>query len=426
MIMVLSLLVLVLVGCSSGGSPKDTSGDPSAPGETGDPSDPLTSGYDGDSKVIGEWDDFGGSSGGSGGNNTPQAGQLTASEWSDLHNYDFYLHLFQSTQASEKGIFSDYYDMGYFDTLNLVTVLVKNGDQVVTGAKVDLLSDTQEVIYRAVTNTFGYAYLFPQADQLEMIASLNVTHKEAMVTEDYQYSDDNNVLEIDLTAEDDHQDVIELMFVIDTTGSMGDEIAYLKAEIDYVISEVKTDYPNTTIKLALMFYRDFGDEYVTRYFDFTTDIEEQKANLSHQRATGGGDFEEAVDVALDEAVDKAWSSDNTTKLLFHVLDARPHYTQEIMSRYYNALYRASQKGIRVIPVASSGIDKYTEYLLRNEAMMTGGTYVFLTNHSGIGNEHLEATVGETVPEYLNHLLIRLIIEYHTGIVGVKVPYNQQQ
>jgi hypothetical protein len=78
----------------------------------------------------------------------------------------------------------------------------------------------------------------------------------------------------------------------------------------------------------------------------------------------------------------------------------------------------------MIPVASSGIDKYTEYLLRNEAMMTGGTYVFLTNDSGIGGDHLEATVGETVVEYLNRLLVRLINEYHTGVAGEKVPYDQ--
>lgn len=215
------------------------------------------------------------------------------------------------------------------------------------------------------------------------------------------------------------------MFVIDTTGSMGDEIAYLKAEIDYVISEVKANNPNTTIKLALLFYRDLGDEYVTRYYDFTTDIEDQKSNLSKQKAAGGGDFEEAVDIALDEAVSKNWSTDNTTKLIFHVLDARPHYNQQVMTRYYNAIYRASQKGIRIIPIASSGIDKYTEYLLRNEAMMTGGTYVFLTDHSGLGNSHLKATVPETVVEYLNHLMIRLINEYHNGVVGEKVPYYQQ-
>ena len=183
--------------------------------------------------------------------------------------------------------------------------------------------------------------------------------------------------------------------------------------------------PQLEVRLALLFYRDFGDEYVTRYFDFSTNIEEQKKNLAAQNALGGGDWEEAVDVALEEAVTKKWSEQNTTKLLFHVLDAPPHYEKDIMTRYANAIQVASSKGIRMIPVASSGIDKYTEYLLRNEAMMTGGTYTYITNHSGIGDEHIEATVGETVVEYLNMMLIRIISEYYTGIEQEKVPYYQK-
>ena len=258
----------------------------------------------------------------------------------------------------------------------MVTVLVKSGDQVLSGAKVTLQYGLNTPMYSAITNLFGYAYLFPKSGQINAISSIKVTYDDETVTIPYEYSKENNRIEIDLEAEDNHQDVLELMFVIDTTGSMGDEINYLKSEIDYVISEVQKDNPNSTIRLALLFYRDFGDEYVTRYFDFTTNITEQKANLSAQSAAGGGDFEEAVDVALDEAVAKGWSTENTTKLLFHVLDARPHYNDEVMTRYYNAVFEASKKGIRIIPVASSGIDKYTEYLLRNEAMMTGGTYVF--------------------------------------------------
>lgn len=373
------------------------------------------------SKYGSEWAD----EGNQGEYQAPQAGQLTASEWSDIYNYDFYLSLFESSQESEQGIFTPYYQKGYFDTLNMVTVLVKNGDQVLSGAQVALQNVSEKTVYTGVTNLFGYTYLFPKTLELDLITKIKVTYNGQTINVPYEYSTDNDQIEIDLEVEDNHQEVLELMFVIDTTGSMGDEISYLKSEIDYVISEVQNDNPNSTIRLALLFYRDFGDEYVTRYFDFTTDINQQKANLSAQSAAGGGDFEEAVDVALDEAVTKGWSTDNTTKLLFHVLDARPHYEQNIMLRYYNAIYSASEKGIRIIPVASSGIDKYTEYLLRNEAMMTGGTYVFLTNHSGIGEDHLEATVGETVVEYLNHLLIRLINEYHTGVIEEKIPYYQK-
>lgn len=356
----------------------------------------------------------------------PQAGQVTASEWNDLKNYEFYLSLFETSQEGSAGVFSAYATKSYFDTRNRITVTVNNTDRTIVGATVELLSNEQNVIYSAVTNANGIAYLFPNRDELNGITELIVKHEGETIRQDYQYSKENNQITIDVDAPSTHQNVIELMFVVDTTGSMRDELEYLKAEIDDVIGRVKEAIPNTTIYLALVFYRDHGDAYVIRSFDFTTDIQKQKQNLSEQSAAGGGDYEEAVDEALATAVSMGWSQANTTKLLFHVLDAPPHDEQENMTRYYRSIMTASQMGIRMIPIASSGINKYTEFLLRNEAMMTGGTYVFLTDDSGIGNKHLEPSVGDTVVEYLNHLMIRLIKEYHTGVEGEKIPYHQTQ
>ena len=68
-------------------------------------------------------------------------------------------------------------------------------------------------------------------------------------------------------------------------------------------------------------------------------------------------------------------------------------------------------GIKIVPVSASGINKGTEYLLRSFAMATNGTYVFITNDSGVGNEHIEATVGEYQVEKLRDLIARLIVAY---------------
>lgn len=353
-----------------------------------------------------------------------QPGQLSGSELNDILEYEFYLSLFENSQDLTTGVFLDYYNhVGYFDTLNMIKVVLRNSELAINGAVVELLNDTQEVIYRAHSNANGLAYLFPKSDQLDSISEIRVSYDGQTIYQDYEYTEIKNLVTIDIySSTETHQDIIEIMFVIDTTGSMGDEIAYLKAEIEYVISEVKLQNSNTTIKLALLLYRDLTDDYVTKYFDFTTDLEAQKNILETQSYGGGGDFEEAVDTALFEAVNKNWSDDNTTKLLFHVLDAPPHKNQGNMTRYYDAIYKASELGIRMIPVASSGIDKYTEYLLRNEALMTGGTYLYLTNHSGIGGDHIEASALEVDVEYLNQLLVRVINEYHTGLREVKVPF----
>lgn len=425
LLIILFMFFLVLVGCAKNDKDSEAPMEPSIPGDyTGAP-------IDSESKSESEGDVISGTDGivteggkDEGGFNNTQAGQMSAKEWSDINNYSFWTELFMSSQDSKDGLFKEYFNKGYFDTLNMVTVTVKNQDVLIQGAKVELVDGNGKTIYTSITNTVGNAFLFPQKEQLEAIKEIYITVNGQTNKYEYSYSTENNKLSYDISLSNEKEKIIELMFVVDTTGSMGDEINYLKAEIDYVISEIKNSYNDVQIKLALLFYRDLTDSYVTKYFDFTTDINVQKKNLSEQYAGGGGDFEEAVDIALDEAVSKNWSNENTTKLLFHVLDAPPHYTQEIMTRYFNAINKASSIGIRIIPVASSGIDKYTEYLLRNEAMMTGGTYTFITNDSGIGGDHIEGTIGEADVEYLDLMIIRLIKEYYTGIPQEKVIYKK--
>ncbi|SCY83782.1 hypothetical protein [Alkaliphilus peptidifermentans] len=134
--------------------------------------------------------------------------------------------------------------------------------------------------------------------------------------------------------------------------------------------------------------------------------------LNKQYADGGGDYEEAVEEALKDAIENhQWSSNARARLLFLVLDAPPHHTANNVKTLHNVITKAAADGIRIIPVASSGVDKDTEALLRFFSISTGGTYVFLTNHSGIGNDHIEPTVGDYKVEFLNDLLVRVINEY---------------
>jgi hypothetical protein len=220
---------------------------------------------------------------------------------------------------------------------------------------------------------------------------------------------------------------LQLMLVLDTTGSMGDEITYLKAELANVISRI-AESENVVVELAILLYRDLGDEYVTQYYDFTTDIASRQKDLSNAFAGGGGDTPEAVDIALDEAVSKqSWSTyPNVTRVILHVLDAPPHDGAANIELYKKSIETAAEQGIAIIPVASSGIDKETEYLLRTEALLTAGRYVFITNDSGIGGDHIEASVGAHTVEYLNSALLRLLKEFITGEAEEPIPYGREQ
>ncbi|MCF8362447.1 MAG: hypothetical protein K9G70_07470 [Prolixibacteraceae bacterium] len=97
--------------------------------------------------------------------------------------------------------------------------------------------------------------------------------------------------------------------------------------------------------------------------------------------------------------------------MFLLLDAPPHYTQEVISSLESNLVQAAEKGVKIVPITASGIDKATEYLMRSFAVLTNGTYVFITDDSGVGNDYLEPTIGEFELEKLNDLMVRLVDEY---------------
>ena len=202
---------------------------------------------------------------------------------------------------------------------------------------------------------------------------------------------------------------VNIAWVVDATGSMGDELRYLQSELIDVINRVQNSQPELTLEQAAVFYRDAGDDYVTRQNAFTDDMYELQKFINGQSANGGGDFPEAVEEALEVALEQLkWDEDALTRLLFLVLDAPPHHSPERLARLQQLIRVAAQKGIRVIPVASSGIDKSTEYWLRAVALATNGHYTFLTNHSGIGGSHIEPTASVYQVEKLNDLLVRLI------------------
>ncbi len=126
---------------------------------------------------------------------------------------------------------------------------------------------------------------------------------------------------------------LEMVFVIDTTGSMGGLIEGAKQKVWSIVNDVmqRKDRPN--VKIGLVAYRDNGDVYVTKVTALTDDLDKIYSNLMDYQADGGGDTPENVRRALADGVSKVgWSKSdrNTAQILFLVGDAPPHddYNQE--------------------------------------------------------------------------------------------------
>jgi len=124
--------------------------------------------------------------------------------------------------------------------------------------------------------------------------------------------------------------VVEVAFVLDTTGSMGGLIQGAKQKIWSIASKIASAQPTPTLRVGLVGYRDRGDAYVTRSFDLTEDLDSIYEHLQAFRAQGGGDTPEHVGRALGEAVSTfSWStSKNTMKMIFLVGDAPPQVYQD--------------------------------------------------------------------------------------------------
>ena len=120
---------------------------------------------------------------------------------------------------------------------------------------------------------------------------------------------------------------LEMVFVIDTTGSMGGLIEGAKQRVWGIINEVMRTPARPAVRVGLVAYRDHGDQYVTQVLPLTNDLDKVYTTLMDYRAEGGGDTPEDVRQALADGVNKAgWSkpSASTAQILFLVGDAPPH------------------------------------------------------------------------------------------------------
>jgi uncharacterized protein YegL len=142
---------------------------------------------------------------------------------------------------------------------------------------------------------------------------------------------------------------VEVVFVLDTTGSMGGLIQAAKEKIWSIASTLAQAQQVPEISIGLVAYRDRGDAYVTRVVDLNRDLDSMYAKLMDFAADGGGDGPEAVNEALDAAIQRmSWSQDQGTyKVVFLVGDAPPHMDYQDDVKYPQVVAAAAAKGIVV-------------------------------------------------------------------------------
>jgi hypothetical protein len=334
----------------------------------------------------------------------PQSGQLTAGDHDDLLNPDLYAD-YVGTFLQDKQVEG----VPFVDTRRVLTVEVRDrSGRPIPFATVRLTcADGNSLAFDTLAD--GSAVFFPSLDRLGGEVRLTVLRggRAEGGARTIAIADGAGTQRHEVTLAGEAAPVrrFDLAIVIDTTGSMSDEIDFLKAELRAILADLRRGHPGLDVRLALVAYRDLGDEYVVRTYDFTGEEERMQAGLAAQIASGGGDYPEAMDQAMASALALGWRPEAVHSLLL-VADAPPH--DENIARTWAAAEAARAARIQIVPVAASGVGDTAEYVMRAMAAATQSRYLFLTDDSGIGNAHAEPAIDCYLVTRLDGLVRRVL------------------
>jgi len=180
--------------------------------------------------------------------------------------------------------------------------------------------------------------------------------------------------------------ILDLAFLIDTTGSMGGEIEMVKKKTKDLVAKLASGKPAPVVRVGLVAYRDRGDEYVTKVFPFSDDIDKVVKDITALKADGGGDTPEAVNQGLHAALNELeWTKNKkASKLLFLIGDAGPaSYANDF--KWENEAKDAIARGIQINTIGCDGLDAAGTTVFERIAKLSDGKFETLAYRQEIVN-----------------------------------------
>ena len=171
---------------------------------------------------------------------------------------------------------------------------------------------------------------------------------------------------------------LDIVFVLDTTGSMGEEIARLKQTIELINMNLTAVSPTPDIRFGMVLYKDRGDSYRTKIVPFTADLNQFQTELNKASAGGGGDTPEDLEAALNDTLNRMQWREDGIRLGFMITDAPPKIYQDQKFSYKDAAITAKKNAIKLFSVGTGGLPITGEYPLRQISQLTSAAYIFLT------------------------------------------------
>jgi Mg-chelatase subunit ChlD len=330
---------------------------------------------------------------------------VRAGEWDDNANYrEFQRFLETSSRLA-------YHRM---DLRNRRFIVVRDNDgRGVPSCRVRV-SDGQRQIH-LTTAASGRAILFPHAEGLFGNGLTATARCAGDVTQrTFNLGADDAAVDLRLKTARvlPQQAVIDVAFILDTTGSMAEEIAAVKSTIQKVASSLSTQ--RYQVRLGLVEYKDRTDELATKVYPMSTDLQRFAASVNDIRASGGGDIPEDAVQGLEVGVNQlAWSNASVARVAFMIGDAPPHLDYQDGGRYEKAARTAAHRGIKIHTIAASGMDDLGQVVWRQIAQYTGATNMFVlrggAGPQSKGGGDAKSSCGGTHSNYSSGNLDALIV-----------------
>ncbi len=371
-------------------------------------------------------------------NKIPGFSGLKAGFADDNEQFNYFLNF-----LNDYGQNIDYYPINIEERIQL-KILDRN-NKAIPNANVKIKANNK-------TYQTGKSY----ADGSFFIYPLQVNIDVKIFEAEIEYQNQNKNLKIDRNGprlveeilnidRESYQSIpIDLLFILDVTGSMGEELERLKTSIEIINLNIAALNIRPAIRFGLVSYRDQDDDFVTKIIPFTSNLQEFQKELSKLSAKGGGDDPEDLQSALKDALQKMDWNDSGIRLGFIITDAATHLDYDQKYTYVNAAEEAKEKGIKIFSVGTGGLDISGEYILRQISQYTYGKYIFLTygeegeseggkpgsvsHHTGSNfqTDKLEAIIIRFAKEELSHLSDMEIVEDERFIQAMRVDFEEKE
>ena len=353
-------------------------------------------------------------------------GDLRAGSTDDNADFDQYLSFLQSW--TEKPGVSGRFDAMDVSGRRFVRIKDAHGNPL-PGARVSIVDPrTEHVVWSGTTYGDGRMPFYPSlnpsggpvVDGLDTPPGgwlVQVKMDEQMQTQ--RWSSDATEFEMSMDwAKDSGPVRLDVAFVIDTTGSMSDEIARIKSTLLSVTEQLGGE-KEVSLRYGAVLYRDLGDEYVTSRYPFTTDVKAFDSALQQIHAGGGGDMPESMNQGLAEAVSALEWDEGVAKVAFVIADAPPHTDYQDDIGYGRSAAAALHHGIRIHTVAASGLNDLGSLVFRQVAQLTRGKFIFIEYGSTAASAADHGVTGRVQSNNLDDILYQQLRDEIDGWGRVK-------